>query len=53
MSAKFAARLRAESTAGRPVLLRLDERGHAIGAEDETKARRLADAYAFLFAELK
>jgi len=48
-SAKMAARLRAATTSGKPVLLNLDyDAGHGIGATKEQRQRETADYFAFL-----
>ncbi|MCW5591943.1 MAG: S9 family peptidase, partial [Burkholderiales bacterium] len=48
-SAKFAARVLAATTSGKPVLLDLDyEAGHGIGATKAQRQRDTADMYAFL-----
>jgi prolyl oligopeptidase len=52
-SAKFAARLRAATSSGRPVLIRIEEEaGHGVGTTREQRARLLADGFAFLFWQL-
>ncbi|MDD2875798.1 MAG: prolyl oligopeptidase family serine peptidase [Acidiphilium sp.] len=51
--AKFAARLQAASTSGRPVLLRVSyQSGHGIGSTKDQEVRSLADQDAFLFWQL-
>jgi prolyl oligopeptidase len=46
--AKFAARLEASTSSGKPILLRLDyPRGHLVGAKAETETL-LADEWNFL-----
>jgi prolyl oligopeptidase len=48
--AKFAARLQAASTSGKPVLLRVDyAAGHGPGSSRQSRDEELADIYAFLF----
>ncbi|MGC9269847.1 prolyl oligopeptidase family serine peptidase [Acidiphilium sp.] len=50
---KFAARLQAASTSGRPVLLRVSyQSGHGIGSTKDQEIRSLADQDAFLFWQL-
>jgi prolyl oligopeptidase len=50
---KFAARLQAASTSGRPVLLRVSyQSGHGIGSTKDQEVRSLADQDAFLFWQL-
>ncbi|MCF3945715.1 prolyl oligopeptidase family serine peptidase [Acidiphilium iwatense] len=51
--AKFAARMQAASTSGRPVLLRVSyQSGHGIGSTKDQYVRSLADQDAFLFWQL-
>lgn len=53
MSAKFAARLQAATTSGKPVLLRLDyDAGHGLGSSRKQRNEENADIYAFLSAQL-
>jgi len=53
-SAKFAARLQAASTSGRPVLLRIEyDAGHGFGSTKRQRNEELADTYAFLFEQLR
>ncbi|HQT86330.1 MULTISPECIES: prolyl oligopeptidase family serine peptidase [Acidiphilium] len=50
---KFAARLQAASTSGRPVLLRVSyQSGHGIGSTKDQEVRSMADQDAFLFWQL-
>ncbi|MGO9831852.1 MAG: prolyl oligopeptidase family serine peptidase [Myxococcaceae bacterium] len=51
-SFKMAARLQAASSSGLPVLLRVTDSGHGIGASVEEKVSLTADALSFFFAEL-
>jgi prolyl oligopeptidase len=52
-SRKFAARLQAASSSGRPVLLRTSaSTGHGIGTGLEERVQELADEYAFLMNQL-
>ena len=52
-SRKFAARLQAASTSGRPVLLRLSgNTGHGMGTALGIRIEEYADTYAFLFDQL-
>jgi prolyl oligopeptidase len=52
-SRKFAARLQAATSSGRPVLLRTSaSTGHGIGTGLETRIDELADEYAFLMNQL-
>ncbi len=54
MSAKMAARLQTASSAGKPVLLRVDyDAGHGFGSSKEQRNKQAADEYAFLFQQLK
>ncbi len=54
MSAKFAARLQAATTSGKPVLLRIDyDAGHGFGSSQQQFNEEYADIYAFLFEQLK
>ena len=51
--AKFAARMQAASTSGRPVLLRVSyQSGHGIGSTKDQYVNSLADQDAFLFWQL-
>ncbi|PYQ13148.1 MAG: S9 family peptidase [Acidobacteria bacterium] len=51
--AKMAARLLAESTSGKPVLLRIDyAAGHGMGSTKTQRQEQLADEWAFLFWQL-
>lgn len=53
-SAKFAARLQATSSSGKPVLLDVTEdTGHGLGSSQEQWSRVQADLYAFLLAQLR
>ena len=53
MSAKMAARLQAASTSGKPILLRVDyDAGHGMGSTKKQRNEEMADAFAFLFAQL-
>jgi len=53
-SAKYAARLQAASSSGRPVWLRVEyDAGHGFGSTKRQRNEELADTYAFLFAQLK
>ena len=49
---KFAARLQAATSSGRPVLLRISGGGHGIGAGLDDEVALLADVYAFAMHEL-
>ncbi|MFT3913334.1 MAG: prolyl oligopeptidase family serine peptidase [Anaeromyxobacteraceae bacterium] len=49
---KFAARLQAATSSGRPVLLRISGGGHGIGAGLDEGIARVADVYAFAMHEL-
>jgi prolyl oligopeptidase len=52
-SRKFAARLQAASSSGRPVLLRTSaSSGHGIGTALDERVEELADEYAFLMNQL-
>jgi prolyl oligopeptidase len=52
-SAKMAARLQADSTSGRPVLLRVGEQsGHALAATAEQQRELFTDEMSFLFWQL-
>jgi prolyl oligopeptidase len=52
-SGKFAARLQATTSSGRPVLIRIDEEaGHGVGSTRDQRAQLLADGFAFLFWQL-
>jgi prolyl oligopeptidase len=49
-SAKMAARLRAATSSGKPVLLRIEyESGHGIGSTKSQRLREFADIGAFMF----
>jgi prolyl oligopeptidase len=53
-SAKYAARLQAASSSGRPIWLRVEyDAGHGFGSTKRQRNEELADTYAFLFAQLK
>ena len=48
-SAKFAARLQAASSSGKPVIFRVDyEAGHGVGSTKTQRLQERADAYAFM-----
>ncbi len=50
---KFAARLQAASSSGKPVLLRVDfEGGHGVGATDAQKAAEVADVWSFFLWQM-
>lgn len=52
-SGKFAARLQAATTSGRPVLIRIDDdAGHGIGSTRDQQAQQVVDSYAFLLWQL-
>jgi prolyl oligopeptidase len=52
-TAKFAARLQAATSSGRPVMIRIDEEaGHGVGSTRDQKALLLTDTFAFLFWQL-
>jgi prolyl oligopeptidase len=52
-SGKFAARLQAATTSGRPVLIRTDDdAGHGIGSTREQRAQLQADTFGFLLWQL-
>ncbi|HYR06343.1 MAG TPA: prolyl oligopeptidase family serine peptidase [Longimicrobium sp.] len=52
-SAKFAARLQAATSSGRPVLIRMDdEAGHGVGSTRDQVARKQTDTFAFFFWQL-
>ncbi|MGO9765107.1 MAG: prolyl oligopeptidase family serine peptidase [Myxococcaceae bacterium] len=51
-SFKMAARLQAASSSGLPVLLRVTDTGHGIGASMDEQISLTADALTFFFAEL-
>jgi prolyl oligopeptidase len=54
MSAKFAARLQAATTSGRPIVIRVDdEAGHGIGSTRDQALSTEADVWAFLLAQMK
>jgi prolyl oligopeptidase len=51
MTAKFAARLQAATTSGKPVLIRLDaDAGHGIGSTRDQGYAERADVWSFLLA---
>ena len=53
-SAKYAARLQAASSSGRPVWLRVEyDAGHGFGSTKRQRNEETADTYAFLFRELR
>lgn len=49
---KMAALLQADSTSGRPVLLRISGFGHGMGSPLAERVAQATDAWAFVFAEL-
>ena len=53
-SGKYAARLQAMTSSGRPVLLRVEyDAGHGLGSTKRQRNEELADTYAFLLHELR
>jgi prolyl oligopeptidase len=53
-SGKYAARLQAATSSGRPVLLRVEyDAGHGVGSTKRQRNEELADTYAFLLRELR
>lgn len=52
-SGKFAARLQAATTSGRPVLVRIDDdAGHGVGSTRDQRAQLQADTFGFLLWQL-